>query len=173
MNSSHGLGLLGMVRRSLRQHALSTAVTVLSTALASGLAMAVFGISQQAYEAFTGGQTGFDAVLGARGSALQLVLNTVFQLETSPGNIPWSYYKAIAAAGIEKRLPPSPYDLRGTFCMHRAMVVKSFRQIQTEMGHASPKSIEHYLAVAGHHRMAESIFNGIPDGDLTSNRALE
>ncbi len=35
--------------------------------------------------------------MGARGSALQLVLNTVFQLETSPGNIPWSYYKAIAA----------------------------------------------------------------------------
>ncbi|HVO33485.1 MAG TPA: ABC transporter permease [Elusimicrobiota bacterium] len=96
MTTSHQLGLLGMVRRSLRQHALSTAVTVISTAMASGLAMAVFGISQQAYDAFTGGQTGFDAVLGARGSALQLVLNTVFHLETSPGNIPWSLYQAIA-----------------------------------------------------------------------------
>jgi putative ABC transport system permease protein len=35
-------------------------------------------------------------VLGARGSQLQLVLNTVFHLETSPGNIPWSMYTEIA-----------------------------------------------------------------------------
>jgi putative ABC transport system permease protein len=36
-------------------------------------------------------------VLGARGSQLQLVLNTVFHLETSPGNIPWTLYREIAA----------------------------------------------------------------------------
>ncbi len=90
-------GLWLIVRRSLRQHALSTAVTVLSVGLASGLAMSVFAISKQTYDAFTGGPVGFDAVLGARGSQLQLVLNTVFHLETSPGNIPWSMYKAMAA----------------------------------------------------------------------------
>jgi putative ABC transport system permease protein len=38
---------------------------------------------------------GFDAVLGARGSETQLVLNTVFHLETSPGNIPWSLYTTV------------------------------------------------------------------------------
>ena len=31
--------------------------------------------------------TGFDAVLGARGSKLQLVLNSIFHLEASPGNV--------------------------------------------------------------------------------------
>jgi putative ABC transport system permease protein len=86
-----------MVRRSLRQHALSTAVTVLAAALATGLVMSVFAINSQAYQAFAGGNLGFDAVLGARGSQLQLVLNTVFHLETSPGNIPWALYKAIQA----------------------------------------------------------------------------
>jgi putative ABC transport system permease protein len=89
--------LMSLVRRSLRQHALSSAVTVLSVALAAGLTMSVFAINRQTYDAFTGGQAGFDAVLGARGSQLQLVLNTVFHLETSPGNIPWSMYTAIAA----------------------------------------------------------------------------
>ena len=88
-------GLLLIVRRSLRQHALSTVVTVLSTGLATGLVVAVFSINAQTYEAFTGGATGFDAVLGARGSQLQLVLNAVFHLETSPGNIPWEMYQAI------------------------------------------------------------------------------
>lgn len=84
-----------MVRRSLRQHFVSTAITALCVALATGLIMAVFAINQQTRQAFTGGPVGFDAVLGARGSQLQLVLNSVFHLETSPGNIPWSMYKAV------------------------------------------------------------------------------
>lgn len=88
-------GLLLIVRRSLRQHALSTAITLLSVALAAGLVMAVFCVNDQTYDAFTGGPVGFDAVVGARGSQLQLVLNTVFHLETSPGNIPWETYATL------------------------------------------------------------------------------
>ena len=38
---------LMIVLRSLRQHALSTTVTVLSAALASGLVMSVFTVAQQ------------------------------------------------------------------------------------------------------------------------------
>jgi len=89
-------GLMSLVRRSLRQHALSSAITILSVGLAAGLTMAVFAINRQTYDAFTGGEAGFDAVLGARGSQLQLVLNTVFHLQTSPGNIPWSLYRELA-----------------------------------------------------------------------------
>ena len=88
-------GIFLIVWRSLRQHALSTVVTVLSVALASALVMAVFSIKEQTHRAFTSGATGFDAVLGARGSELQLVLNSVFHLETSPGNIRWLQYSAI------------------------------------------------------------------------------
>ncbi|GMV23286.1 MAG: hypothetical protein AMXMBFR57_32350 [Acidimicrobiia bacterium] len=90
------MSLMSLVRRSLRQHALSSIVTVLSVGLAAGLTMSVFAINTQTYDAFTGGRVGFDAVLGARGSQLQLVLNTVFHLETSPGNIPWTLYREIA-----------------------------------------------------------------------------
>lgn len=82
-----------IVARSLRTHALSTALTILSAGLASGLVMSVFNVSKQTTNAFTGGEIGYDAVLGAKGSKLQLVLNTVFHLESSPGNIPWSMYK--------------------------------------------------------------------------------
>jgi len=42
---------------------------------------------------FTGVNAGFDAVLGARGSKLQLVLNAIFHLEASPGNLAWSDYE--------------------------------------------------------------------------------
>ena len=88
-------GILLLVRRSLSQHALSTAITILAIALAAGLVMSVFAINAQTRAAFTGGESGFDAVLGARGSQLQLVLNAVFHLETSPGNISWEKYRAI------------------------------------------------------------------------------
>jgi putative ABC transport system permease protein len=88
-------GLLRLVTRSMRQHLLSTCVTVISVALATGLVMGVFAVSEQSRMAFAGGPLGFDAVLGARGSQLQLVLNTVFHLETSPGNIPWSMYEEL------------------------------------------------------------------------------
>jgi putative ABC transport system permease protein len=86
-----------IVLRSLRQHLLSSLVTILSVGLAAGLVMSVFSVASQSRKAFAGGPVGFDAVLGARGSQLQLVLNTVFHLETSPGNIPWSLYEEIAA----------------------------------------------------------------------------
>lgn len=97
-----------LVRRSLRQHAVSTLVTAFSVALAAGLLMGVFSLSRQVRHAFTGGDIGYDAVLGARGSQLQLVLNTVYHLETSPGNIPYALYKEIGSNpryGVELAIP--------------------------------------------------------------------
>jgi len=85
-----------IVLRSLQHHALSTAVTVAAVALACGLTMSVFSLADQTRQAFTGGRLGFDAVLGARGSQLQLVLNAVYHLETSPGNVPWKVYRSVA-----------------------------------------------------------------------------
>src|ERR1700722_16532065 len=79
-----------IVFKSLRQHALSTIVTALSIALAGGLLMSVWTVKQQSQATFTGVNAGFDAVLGARGSKLQLVLNAIFHLEASPGNVAWN-----------------------------------------------------------------------------------
>ena len=93
MTGLHGVPMIAL--RSLRQHLLSTCVTAFSTALGVGLVIAVFLLGAQSEKAFSGGPVGFDAVLGARGSQLQLVLNTVFHLETSPGNLPWSMYQAV------------------------------------------------------------------------------
>jgi putative ABC transport system permease protein len=82
-----------IVGKSLRQHLVSTLVSAVAIALAGGLLMAVWVVKQEANQAFTGVTGGFDAVLGARSSKLQLVLNSIFHLEDSPGNI--------AAADVE------------------------------------------------------------------------
>jgi len=84
-----------IIYRSLRQHALSTLITAGSIALACGLLMTVWMVKTQAQAAFVSTSTAFDAVLGARGSKLQLVLNGIFHLEASPGNLAWSDYESI------------------------------------------------------------------------------
>ena len=60
--------------------------------------------------------------------------------------------------GLAKLNHITSYDLRGTFAMHRAMVVKSFRQLQSEMGHSNPNSIQSYLDSASRFSPEESIF---------------
>jgi putative ABC transport system permease protein len=84
-----------IIYRSLRQHALSTVVTAGSIALACGLLLCVWMVKTQSQAAFTSANAGFDAVLGARGSKLQLVLNAIFHLEASPGNLAWSDFELI------------------------------------------------------------------------------
>lgn len=84
-----------IIYRSLRQHALSTVVAAGSIALACGLLLCVWMVKSQSQAAFTSANAGFDAVLGVRGSKLQLVLNAIFHLEASPGNLAWSDYEAI------------------------------------------------------------------------------
>lgn len=76
-----------LIYRSLRQHALSTLVTAASIALAAGLLLTVWVVKTQSQAVFAATNSGFDAVLGARGSKLQLVLNAIFHLEASPGNL--------------------------------------------------------------------------------------
>jgi putative ABC transport system permease protein len=94
-----------LARRSLRQHALSTVVTAGAAALACGLVLAVFSVTAQVRAAFLR-DVGFDAVLGARGSPLQIVLNAVYHLETSPGNIPWALYEEVKGApGVAVAIP--------------------------------------------------------------------
>ncbi len=84
-----------IVLRSLRQHLLSTVVTALSIALAGGLLISVWVVQRQSLATFTQVNIGFDAVLGARGSKLQLVLNSIFHLEASPGNVSQADYQYI------------------------------------------------------------------------------
>ena len=84
-----------IIYRSLRQHALSTVITAGSIALACGLLMCVWMVKTQSQTVFTQTNAGFDAVLGARGSKLQLVLNAIFHLEASPGNLAYADYEAI------------------------------------------------------------------------------
>ena len=55
------------------------------------------------------------------------------------------------------------HDLRHTFAMHRAMTRITFRQLQIELGHSSPQSIQAYLDQAVRFDAKQSIFYREPE----------
>lgn len=87
--------LLLVTWRSLQQHRLAASITALSISLATALILTVSSLQFQAVKVFSSQTGGYDAVLGARGSSLQLVLCTLYHLENSPGNLEWEKFLAI------------------------------------------------------------------------------
>jgi putative ABC transport system permease protein len=98
------LGII--ILRSLRQHGVPTTMTALGIALGAGLLFAVWTLQREARAAFDAVAGEFDAVLGARGSPLQLVLNAVFHLESSPGNLPWADVEEVRQHPAVRRAIP-------------------------------------------------------------------
>jgi putative ABC transport system permease protein len=89
------MSLARIVWRNVAQRGLSSALTALSIALGVALVVTILSLERQARDRFDEGAQPFDLVVGARGSATQLVLNTVYHLDQSPGNIPYAVYEEL------------------------------------------------------------------------------
>jgi putative ABC transport system permease protein len=93
-----------LVLKQMRQRALSTWLTLLSVVLGVGLGIAIMVLQRGAGALFGQTEYGYDVLIGAKGSPLQLVLNTVYQLDRSPGNIPYSLYEQLVS---DRRYQPN------------------------------------------------------------------
>ena len=87
------MNLFELVLKQMRQRALSTWLTLLSVLLGVGLAVAIMVFQREGDKLFGQSEFGYDVLIGPKGSKLQLVLNTVYQVSTSPGNIPYAMYE--------------------------------------------------------------------------------
>ncbi len=88
---------LTVIYRNLRQRWLSTCLTAFSIALGVALVTAITALRQQTQANFDNVAASYELVVGAKGSPLQLVLNTVFHLDVPVGNIPYDYYRKLKA----------------------------------------------------------------------------
>lgn len=84
------MNLLQLVLKQMRQRALSTWLTLLSVVLGVTLVVAIMILRREGQSLFGQTDYGFDVLIGPKGSALQLTLNTVYHMDKSPGNIPYS-----------------------------------------------------------------------------------
>lgn len=93
------MNLFRIILKQLRQRSLSTMLTILSVALGVGLATAILIIQREGDKLFGQSEYGFDVIIGAKGSKLNLVLNQVYQVADAQGTIPYRSY-----ADLTKRL---------------------------------------------------------------------
>ena len=98
--------LFHLSSRGIKQFIFSSLIASLSIAMAGGLFLSTWKIKEGAQKSFKLSSSGFDAVLGARGSKLQLILNAIFHLEASPGNLDWEQYELIKnTRGVKEAYP--------------------------------------------------------------------
>ena len=87
------MSLLGIAWRNIRQRTFTSGLTALSMALGVALVVATLvtgGIVKQAFE--SGAGLGYNMIVGAKGSPLQLVLNSVYFISKPIENISWATY---------------------------------------------------------------------------------
>jgi putative ABC transport system permease protein len=84
-----------MAWRYLWARALVTVLTLTGIALGTSLICGVLTLRRESERGFLRESGQFDLVVGAKGSPLQLVLSSVYQLDTPTGNIPYSRYEAL------------------------------------------------------------------------------
>jgi len=89
------MNLFTIAWKSIRQRALPSALTTLSVALGVALMVMVLVINGTVTRMFSQSATGYHLVVGAKGSPLQLVLNTVFFMDRPIENLPYKYYESL------------------------------------------------------------------------------
>lgn len=97
------MSLLGIAWRSIRQRLLTSGLTALSLALGVALVVATLVIGGVVRDAFASGQgLGYNLIVGAKGSPLQLVLNSVYLVSKPVENIAWDFYEDFLPAASRR-----------------------------------------------------------------------
>ncbi len=91
------MNFFAIVWKSIRQRSLATVLTALSIALGVGLVVLILTLREEVERSFSQRSVGYEMLVGAKGSPLQLVLNTVYGIGAPVGNIPYNYYQRVAS----------------------------------------------------------------------------
>jgi putative ABC transport system permease protein len=89
------MNLFSIAWKSIRQRALASSLTALSVALGVALMVMVLVINGTVTRMFSQSATGYHLIVGAKGSPLQLVLNSIYFMDRPIENIPYRYYEQL------------------------------------------------------------------------------
>lgn len=100
------MNTLTIAWKSIKERRLASALTALSVALGVTLLVSVLVINGIIDKMFNQTASGYDLVVGAQGSKLQLILSTVFRIGAPIENLPYRYYEEIKKdPRIEEAIP--------------------------------------------------------------------
>jgi putative ABC transport system permease protein len=97
------MNLFQLIFKQARQRSLSTVLTMLSIALGVGLAIAILILQRESRSVFGQSDYGYEVLAGVKGSDIQLTVNTIYRIGTSPGNIKYSVYENLVKSPVYRR----------------------------------------------------------------------
>ena len=98
--------IVGVALKYLRARAVASGLTTLAIALGVALVVASVLLARGIKDGFIEGTTDYSLVVGAKGSAAQLVLSVVFRIDTATPNILYRTYRDLERDGrIEVAVP--------------------------------------------------------------------
>ena len=100
------MNLVGVSSSYLKARALNTTLNVLLLALGIATIVLLMLASTQLEERMHRDARGIDLVVGAKGSPMQIILSSIYQLDVPTGNIPWKQTQELAKhRGVKRVLP--------------------------------------------------------------------
>ncbi|HEV2294598.1 MAG TPA: ABC transporter permease [Tepidisphaeraceae bacterium] len=111
------MNVFQLVLKQMRQRSLSTWLTLLSVVLGVALAIAIMILRREAQAMFGQTDYGYDVLVGPKASPLQLVLNTAYHIDRSPGMVPYRMYETLAGDEYYRRMVrlAVPYAVGDTY----------------------------------------------------------
>lgn len=100
------MNLLTLVTRDIRANPGHVGLTMALTALTVALLIMVWNVTAQVSRSLAREAQAIDLVIGAKGSPLQLVLSSIYQLDVPPGNIHLADIEMLRAHPLVKRIVP-------------------------------------------------------------------
>lgn len=126
------MNLFKLSIKNLRYHSLQTLVNILLLTLGVATITAVLLARNGVENGFMRDSRGIDLVVGAKGSPLQIILSSVYQMDVPTGNVPFEEYLKIKSnPAIKSAVPVSMGDS-----------LKGFRIVGTEPTYLSLYNLE-------------------------------
>ena len=173
------MSLLGIAWRNIRQRLLTSGLTVLSLALGVALVVATLVTGSIVNKAFESGSgLGYNMIVGAKGSPLQLVLNSVYFISRPIENISWPFYQQFLPAAERAD------GVAGTYAASTQTAVpicmgdyyRSYRVVGTNaafFGRLKLGNGAAYRFSAGNNFLDEDFFGGVLGATVAANLGLK
>lgn len=86
------MNLVTIAYKNMKQRSVPSMLTSLSVALGVALMVAVLVLNNVVTKMFQETGSGYDLVVGPKGSEMQLVLSSIYRIDRPIENLPWRYY---------------------------------------------------------------------------------
>jgi putative ABC transport system permease protein len=137
------------------------------------LVVAVMVILGTVNDRFRAGATGYEMIVGAKGSPLQLTLNTVYHLSKPVENIPWTFYQEFLPGGRFDRETHLAIPLCMGDSYQEFRVVGTIPELFSDFGYVRGSERVPYAFSSGENFQRNEFFTAVIGADVQRGTGLK